>query len=156
MECQHIYTKGDLPSHLGQMGHDEAHFLARVAATKSKKHAEVMVSPVRALQPSYNSLPMSKGDLGLPTSKALSAFGETKRLADYFIEDYRCAGYLDTVYPKQTWRCIALTVEAFEKLGYSLRNAAPSQKLIRVSGATRQQRLAGHFYFGLERNARSN
>ncbi|KAK1248838.1 hypothetical protein MKX08_007058 [Trichoderma sp. CBMAI-0020] len=124
------------------------------AATKSKKRAEVTVSPVAAPQPSYSAVPMPQGDLDLPTSKVLSAFGETKRLTDQFIADYRCAGYLDAVYPKQTRLCIALTVEAFEKLGCSLRSTAPGQKLTRVSGATSQQRLVDHLYLILERDAR--
>lgn len=96
----------------------------------------------------------ASGSLHLPSSKVLEAFGETKLLTDQFIADYRCADYVDTVMPAQTQMCIALTVEAFEQLGCSLKGAEPGQKLGRITYLPQHGLLVDYLYRMLEKEAR--
>lgn len=82
----------------------------------------------------------ASGNFNVPALPILEAFEETKLLTDHFIADYECAGYLEVFNPKKTQLCVALTVEAFEQLGYALRTAKAGQNLnkaIMASGATR-------------------
>ena len=87
-------------------------------------------------------------ELQLPTSVVLEAFGESKLLTDQFIADYHCAGYVDTINPKQTQLCIALTLEAFEQLGCSVKTAQPGQKLERIQHTPQLSRLVQYLYEG--------
>jgi acyl transferase domain-containing protein/nucleoside-diphosphate-sugar epimerase/SAM-dependent methyltransferase/acyl carrier protein len=103
--------------------------------------------------PAQRSLDVRNGitsDLNLPASVVLEAFGESKGLTDQFIEDYRCSGYLDTVMPKQTQLCVALTVEAFKQLGCDLESARASQRLERILHLPEHGRLAEYLYMMLE------
>lgn len=90
------------------------------------------------------------GDLNLPPSAILEAFGESKKLTDQFIEDYRCAGYLASINPKQTQLCVALTVEAFQQLGCDLASASAGQELERIQHVPEQGKLAEYLYRMLE------
>ncbi|ERF73358.1 hypothetical protein EPUS_08300 [Endocarpon pusillum Z07020] len=94
------------------------------------------------------------GNLDIPASTILEAFNETKILTDQFIADYRCADYMEVVNPKQTQLCVALTVEAFEQLGCSLRTAKAGQKLERIRYLPQHGRLADYLYNMLEKEAR--
>ncbi|KAK3324854.1 putative polyketide synthase [Apodospora peruviana] len=96
----------------------------------------------------------SAGDLELPPSTIIEAFEESKRLTDQFIADYRCAGYMDEVLPRQTQLCVALTVEAFEQLGCNLRAAKTGQILTRIEHIPEQRLLANYLYEMLEKEAR--
>ena len=98
-------------------------------------------------------MPLVNGDLKLPSSTVLEAFGETKLLTDQFIADYRCANYVEDVMPKQTELCIALTVEAFERLGCPIRTAEPGQKLTRVPHLPEHRSLVDYLYLMLEKEA---
>lgn len=101
------------------------------------------------------SISPGPGDnLELPSSMIIEAFEESKRLTDQFIADYRCAGYIDTVLPKQTQLCVALTVEAFEQLGCPLRASKAGQRLERIEYVPQHQRLAEYLYKMLEQEAR--
>ncbi|KAI9879282.1 MAG: hypothetical protein M1830_009012 [Pleopsidium flavum] len=88
--------------------------------------------------------------LDLPASVVLEAFGESKALTDQLIEDYRCSGYLDTVMPKQTQLCVALTVEAFKQLGCDLGSARAGQRLERIPHLPEHGRLAEYLYIMLD------
>ncbi|QGA18697.1 hypothetical protein EYB26_006382 [Talaromyces marneffei] len=103
---------------------------------------------------SSNAPRATGGNLDLPASVILEAFHETKVLTDKFIEDYRCAGYIDNVLPKQDELCIALAVEAFEQLGVSLKGAKPGQKLEPIKYLPQHNRLAEYLYMMLEKGAR--
>ena len=93
-------------------------------------------------------------ELNLPRDSVLKAFGESKALTDKFIEDCRCADYMDTVLPRQTQFCVALALEAFEKLGCSVKTAKPGEKLDRIPHIPNLQRLANYLYKMLEKEAR--
>ncbi|KAI4180322.1 MAG: hypothetical protein L6R41_007301, partial [Letrouitia leprolyta] len=109
------------------------------------------VSSAPSLAPSpMTSKENLKGDLVLPASAVLEAFGESKLLTDRFIEDHRCAGYLDTVMPKQAQLCIKLTAEAFKQLGCDLDSAKAGQTLTRVQHVPEHGRLVDYLYTMLE------
>jgi malonyl CoA-acyl carrier protein transacylase/acyl carrier protein/SAM-dependent methyltransferase len=101
-------------------------------------------------------LPRKESDpeLQLSASDVLGAFGETKKLTDQFITDFNCAGYMDNINPKQTQLCIALTIEAFEKLGCNLRTAKAGEALPRISHAPQHGRLTQYLYNMLEHEGR--
>ncbi|EED22683.1 polyketide synthase, putative [Talaromyces stipitatus ATCC 10500] len=94
------------------------------------------------------------GDLQLPSSTIIEAFEESRKLTDDFIVNYRCAGYMDTILPRQTQLCVALTVEAFEQLGCPIRSAKAGDQLIRISHDPQHQRLTNYLYKMLEEEAR--
>ncbi|KAL8692796.1 MAG: hypothetical protein Q9218_002237, partial [Villophora microphyllina] len=128
-------------SHKGQ-----SDFLARESSGTSS------VTPPTPSPPS-STMSVSNGvinELQLPASAVLEAFGESKALTDRFIEDHRCAGYLDNVMPKQTQLCIALTVEAFKQLGCDLGSASAGQRLERVPHLPEHGRLTEYLYMMLE------
>lgn len=93
-------------------------------------------------------------ELQLPAPLVLEAFGESKLLTDQFIADYHCTGYVDTINPKQTQLCIALTLEAFEQMGCSMKTAQPGQKLERIRHAPQYSRLVQYLYEVLQTDGR--
>lgn len=93
-------------------------------------------------------------ELQLPESAVLGAFGESKLSTDQFIADYNCAGYMDTINPKQTGLCVALILEAFEQIGCPIKTAKPGQKLEQVEHARQHTRLVRYLYEVLEVDAR--
>ncbi|KFZ17736.1 hypothetical protein V502_04427 [Pseudogymnoascus sp. VKM F-4520 (FW-2644)] len=97
--------------------------------------------------------PTAGGDLKLPSSIVLEAFGETKQRTDRMIADYNCADYVKTVMPEQTRMCIALTVEAFEQLGCPLSTASPGQKLSHIKYLSEHSRLVNYLIQMLEKEA---
>ena len=76
-----------------------------------------------------NTSTSASGDLIIPTSKIFEAFGETKSLTDHFIVDGGCTDYVETELPQQDNLCIALTLEAFEQMGSSIKTAKAGEKL---------------------------
>jgi thioester reductase-like protein/SAM-dependent methyltransferase/acyl carrier protein len=94
------------------------------------------------------------GELLLPPEAIFGAFEEVKRLTDKFVADYRCADYMDTVQPKQTRLCVALAVEAFERLGVSLASARAGAMLPRIQHQPEHGRLVEWLYWMLEHEAR--
>nr|AGN71604.1 conidial yellow pigment biosynthesis polyketide synthase [Monascus pilosus] len=125
------------------------------ASTVPAKIIEESVK-VNGSHPTVNSTPhtSSNGELSLPVSTVLEAFGETKALTDQFISDYHCANYIDTILPKQDQLCVALVIEAFEQLGCSLRNAKSGQTLERIKYLPQHERLVEYLYMMLEKGAR--
>ena len=93
-------------------------------------------------------------DLQVPAAKVLEAFGETKLLTDQFIADFQCADYVEAVIPRQTEMCVALTIEAFEELGCSLRTAEAGKHLERIKHLPQHERLVDYLYLMLEKEGR--
>lgn len=93
-------------------------------------------------------------DLKLSQSLIIEAFEESKRLTDQFITDYRCAGYMDEVLPRQTQLGISLIIEAFEQLSCPLRTAKQGQRLERIRHEPDQRLLANYLYETLEKVGR--
>ncbi|KAL5333395.1 hypothetical protein BJX70DRAFT_406246 [Aspergillus crustosus] len=97
---------------------------------------------------------VASGVLELSHETVMTAFGEAKKKTDDFIAEYRCADYMEQVLPKQTAFCIALVVEAFEKLGCFIKKATPGQILPRIPHTPKLARLADYLYRMLEKEAR--
>ncbi|KAK3995181.1 hypothetical protein QBC44DRAFT_320652 [Cladorrhinum sp. PSN332] len=94
------------------------------------------------------------GDLKLSASDVLGAFGESKKLTDKFITDFKCSGYMDEINPKQTQLCVALVVEGYEKLGCHIKTAKAGEKLTRITFAPQHGRLVKYLDELLEKEAR--
>ncbi|KAF3390904.1 Iterative polyketide synthase afoE [Talaromyces pinophilus] len=116
---------------------------------------------VSGAEDSGNEKPVGKehsssysGDLQLPSSMIIEAFEESRKLTDDFIVNYRCAGYMETVLPRQTQLCVALTVEAFEQLGCPIRSAKAGDTLTRIPHDPQHQRLTNYLYKMLDEEAR--
>ncbi|KAI0134365.1 polyketide synthase [Xylariales sp. AK1849] len=102
--------------------------------------------------------PSSLGDDGdeltLPTGAVLESFGKAKRRTDQMILEYKLETFANVIAPKSTQLCIALTLEAFDKLGVSIRTSKPGQVLPRIKYAPQHQRLVEYLYRLLEKEAR--
>lgn len=92
-------------------------------------------------------------DLKLPSAMVLEAFDETKRLMDERIVEYKQTKYIEAVMPLQTEMCISLTLDAFEQLGCSLRQAKPNQIFARISHPRIYSRLVEYLYKMLEKES---
>ncbi|KAL9633807.1 MAG: hypothetical protein Q9204_003249 [Flavoplaca sp. TL-2023a] len=130
-------TSGE--SNIGS-GPPEDHMDSATSVSDNDEHTHKEVGHARELQ--------------LPTSAVLEAFGQSKLSTDRFITDYNCAGYMDTINPKQTQLCIALILEAFEQMGSHIKTAKAGQRLERVVHAPQHDRLVRYLYEVLEVDAR--
>ncbi|KAE8372515.1 hypothetical protein BDV26DRAFT_297795 [Aspergillus bertholletiae] len=92
--------------------------------------------------------------LELSPSAVVNAFWECNKHTDQLIADHRCTDYINTVLPKQTQLCVALTVEAFETLGCSLQASKPGDALRRITYVPEHRRLVDYLYNMLAREAR--
>ena len=100
------------------------------------------------------SFATSGGNLKMPASTVLEAFGEAKVRTDQLIRDYKIDNFAEIICPRSTQLCIALTLEAFEKLGVSIKTAKPGQVLQRIQYVPQHQRLVDYLYEMLEKEAR--
>ncbi|KAK2748181.1 Type I Iterative PKS [Myotisia sp. PD_48] len=97
---------------------------------------------------------VAKNTLTIPADIILEAFGESKQLTDNFILENKFADYYHDVLPKQTELCIAYIVEAFEKLGSSIRATKPGQPLLRIKHIPKHKKFVNYLYMMLEKAAR--
>ncbi|KAK4244508.1 hypothetical protein C7999DRAFT_35113 [Corynascus novoguineensis] len=103
--------------------------------------------------------PSSLGDddldeLTIPAGAVLESFSKTKLLTDQMIHDFKLDNFAHIIAPKSTQLCIALTLDAFEKLGVPIRTAKPGQVVPRIKYAPQHQRLVNYLYHLLEHEAR--
>ncbi|KAL2015183.1 hypothetical protein VTK56DRAFT_6090 [Thermocarpiscus australiensis] len=124
------------------------------ASTPPLDEAEERLKTDLALAHASNMSRGGAGELHLPPEAVFGAFEEVKRLTDRFIADYRCADYMDTVQPRQTQLCVALAVEAFERLGCPLASARAGSVLPRIKHQPEHGRLVEWLYWMLEHEAR--
>lgn len=94
------------------------------------------------------------GDLIIPTTNIFEAFKETKSLTDRYIVDGGCSDYIETVLPQQNNLCIALTLEAFEQMGCSIRSAKAGEKLRLFKPLPQHVQLIQNLCKMLEKEAR--
>ena len=92
-------------------------------------------------------------DLKIPFAMVLEAFNETKQLMDQRIFEYEQTKYVEVVMPLQTEMCISLTLDAFEQLGCSLRQAKPNETFARISHPKVYSRLVDYLYKMLEKES---
>ena len=100
------------------------------------------------------SFTTSGGNLKIPASTVLEAFGEAKVRTDQLIRDYKIDNFAEIICPRSTQLCIALTLKAFEKLGVSIKTAKPGHVLKRIQYVPQHQRLVEYLYEMLEKEAR--
>ncbi len=100
------------------------------------------------------SFTASGGNLKIPALTVLEAFGEAKVRTDQLIRDYKIDNFAEIICPRSTQLCIALTLEAFEKLGVSIKTAKPGHVLNRIQYVPQHQRLVEYLYEMLEKEAR--
>ncbi|KAI6085568.1 hypothetical protein F4821DRAFT_149184 [Hypoxylon rubiginosum] len=101
----------------------------------------------------YDTLSTCDEELKLPFATVMEAFNETKALTDDKIAEYGQANYFETVMPLQTEMCVALTLEAFDKLGYRFREAKAGDKFPRISHPKEHARLVDYLYQMLEKES---
>ena len=118
--------------------------------SKSTPPSLATPAPVAVTQ----SIATSGDNLKMPGAAVLEAFGEAKKRTDQLIRDYKIDNFAEIICPRSTQLCIAITVEAFEKLGVSIKAAKPGQVLQRIQHVPQHQRLVEYLYEMLEKEAR--
>ena len=98
--------------------------------------------------------PSTSKETGLLPATILDTFRESKQATDQFIAEYKLGNYVHHVLPKSTELCVAYIIEAFEKLGCSLRGAKPGQKLDRIQYLPKHEQFVEFLYDLLEKDAR--
>ncbi|KAL7899822.1 citrinin polyketide synthase [Trichoderma sp. SZMC 28014] len=82
----------------------------------------------------------------LPASTVHDVFRATKAATDEFIVKNNMDNYYTHVRPKSTWLCAAYIVEAFEKLGCSIKNAQSGQRLAAVPHLPKHDKFMKELY----------
>ncbi|KAI1087105.1 hypothetical protein F5B19DRAFT_476760 [Rostrohypoxylon terebratum] len=93
-------------------------------------------------------------NLTLSRADILESFGEVKMRTDELIREHHLDTYHKVEIAGSNRLCVALVVEAMEKLGMPLRTAAPGQPLERVAFHPQHSRLMSCIYDFLEQDAR--
>ncbi|KUI71338.1 Conidial yellow pigment biosynthesis polyketide synthase [Cytospora mali] len=93
-------------------------------------------------------------DLELSSADILDAFGEIKLSSDKRLCYAKTDNFDRIVFPATSRLCVTLIIEAFEKLGCSLRSAAAGDILDRVPFQAQYERLVAWLYRFLEQDAR--
>ena len=131
-------------------GSQKAKGNASSSSSKSAPSSAATPTPAAITQ----SIATSGDDLKMPATAVLDAFGEAKKRTDQLIRDYKIDNFAEIICPRSTQLCIALTTEAFEKLGVSIKAAKPGQVLQRIQYVPQHQRLVEYLYEMLEKEAR--
>ncbi|RYP20460.1 hypothetical protein DL766_008188 [Monosporascus sp. MC13-8B] len=82
-----------------------------------------------ALPPQPAALSQPKDQLQVSLATITEAFNEIKVQTDQRIADGGSANYIADVLPKQNELCVSITLEAFEKLGCSIKQARSGEKV---------------------------
>ncbi|KAL4910879.1 hypothetical protein BDW74DRAFT_184520 [Aspergillus multicolor] len=99
--------------------------------------------------------PLSGGcSLELSPSTVLEAFGESKLITDQFMRDRKMDGYSNMFLPAATQLCVALVLEAFEKLGVSIASIPAGEPVLRVRHVPQQANLVNYLYEMFENDGR--
>lgn len=93
------------------------------------------------------------GELKLDSNAVIRAFRQTKAETDARIVEYKQQDYATVIEPIQTQFCVALTLDALDELGHSVRNATPGQTITRVPHAEQHTRLVDALYAMLDQEA---
>lgn len=125
---------------------------ANASSTNSKTPPSSSATPAPAAM--TQAITTSGDNLRMPAAVVLEAFGEAKKRTDQLIRDYKIDNFAEIICPRSTQLCIALTIEAFEKLGVSIKAAKPGQVLQRIRYVPQHQRLVEYLYEMLEKEAR--
>ena len=80
----------------------------------------------------------------LSPTVVLEAIAESKAATDDFIADNQFGGYAEHVLPRQTDLCVAYVIDAFEKLGCSLRSTEPGSVLPPVQHLPKHEKFVNY------------
>ena len=159
MTVEELNTKINPPSNVKKTRLPEKRPMLEAPKTKGTSSSSNSSTP-----PSSSAMPMpvtgalscatSSGNLKMPASTVLEAFGEAKLRTDQLIREYNIDNFAEIICLKSTQLCIALTLEAFEKLGVSIKTAKPGQVLQHIAHVPQHQRLVEYLYEMLEKEAR--
>ena len=72
---------------------------------------------------------LGHSDQTIPISSIIEAFMKTKALTDQFLTEQHGGDYVGSVLPMHNKLCIALTLEAFEKMGCSIKSVSAGQRV---------------------------
>jgi SAM-dependent methyltransferase/acyl carrier protein len=87
---------------------------------------------------------------GMAFGTVMGAFRETKDLTDDRVVEYGQEDYSRSVLPRQHELTVALTIEAFEKLGAGLTQAQAGERLKHIPHSKEHRHLVVHLYRMLE------
>lgn len=116
--------------------------------------ADKLLESSNSTPPSSFGADIDLDELKLPEGAVLESFAKAKRSTDQMIRDYKLDTFANVIAPKTTQLCTALILEAFEKLGVSLRTIKAGQVVPRIKYAPQHQRLIKYIYRLLEDEAR--
>lgn len=104
------------------------------------------------LPPQVNGV-HTNGDVlsSLPASAILETFAETKQATDRFLTENKFSNYSNSVLPKTTEMCVVHILDAFDQLGFPLRNAKPGQVIKRIEYLPRHEQCVDFLYDTLEK-----
>lgn len=128
-------------------------------ATASINSSQSSLTEVSGFQTGISTPALVPGDLDstdgltIPSTTVIEAFQQTKSTTDDRILEYGQERYADLVDPLQTQLCIALTLDALDELGCSVRRAEPGQTIVRVPHADQHSRLVDALYMMLAQEA---
>ncbi|KAK1144930.1 Type I Iterative Polyketide synthase (PKS) [Aspergillus melleus] len=119
------------------------------STTEEEEHSDKVIDtppPSESAATSVSEVP----EMCLSQDVVLEAFGQVKALTDEFLADNHCSGRVHAFTPLQIQLCVTLTLEAFEKLGDTIRKAQPGERLKRISFDAQHQELVDYLYKRLE------
>lgn len=137
-----------------QQAHDEITPSSTVTVHPASAKTTKLREPIPSSPTLAHQLTSNKPPLVLPATLILESFGKTKIMTDQLIREYKIDNFANIILPKSTQLCIALTLEAFEKLGVSISAARPGQVVAHVQHASQHRRLVEYLYNMLEKEAR--
>ncbi|KAI1395083.1 hypothetical protein F4819DRAFT_479568 [Hypoxylon fuscum] len=157
MKCVQKAVGGDSSAETSEVSEDEASSDSDAVSdslSESSGHPTGLTTPAADFDKDpYDTLSTCDEELKLPFATVMEAFNETKAINDDKIVEFGQANYFDTVMPMQTEMCVALTLEAFEKIGHNFREAKPGDKFPRIPHPKEHSRLVDYLYQMLEKES---
>ncbi|GAB1211354.1 hypothetical protein ATERTT37_000467 [Aspergillus terreus] len=135
-------------SALGEDGEDASTTSEEPGESSNASNSDQLLAT--PMSDSVTSVTSYASELNIPHDIVLEAFGETKALTDRFLAENQCSGRLHAFAPLQSQLCVALTLEAFEELGCSVRTAASGQRMAPITFDPQHQELVDYLYKRLE------
>ena len=154
--CLEDLTVGELGCALGGSSTEPVNNTAHMPKHEVLKTSPVV--PVRSVESSLKAgsrpLEVVNGNpLQLPVEVLQGAFAKTKAGTDDQFANFNCQDYVSKILPQKNELCIALIVEALEKLGCNLQSAKEGQELRLVECRPEDKHLRDYLYLMLEKEA---
>ncbi|KAK2601894.1 hypothetical protein QQS21_004581 [Conoideocrella luteorostrata] len=118
---QHLSIESMTATELDRIVNDATSCLERTAVSAPSR--------IPAHSPTAATSPQVNNQLLLSLATITEAFNAVKIQTDKFITESGSANYILDVLPKQNELCVAITLEAFERLGCSIKRAKTGEKI---------------------------